>query len=372
MNIGIRCDSSTEMGIGHVMRCLTLADKLKHQGWNVFFISREKQGSLISYIKSRGYKVYVLPTISNSAKIFGLDIDSLYASWLGVSWQEDAEQTLAVLKKIILQEGNSVIDWLIVDHYGLDSKWESLMRKSVNKIMIIDDLANRTHDCDLLLDQNWYDNMSGRYAGFIPKNCIQLLGPSFALLREQFVDTRKYLQQKDGNINRIFVFFGGSDPTNETEKVLLALKKLNKRNLKIDIVVGEVNPNKEKIASLCTEITGANFYCQVENMAVIMVKADLALGAGGSTSWERCCLGLPTLVTILAENQSDLTRKLETYGAVKCVGEGRELTVNDYCEAIISLTPSKLNNMSKKAATLVDGNGCYRVAGYLIKERNED
>lgn len=308
----IRVDASVQLGTGHVMRCLTLADELRENGAKISFICRLLSGSLCDYIEQKGYLVYRL-----SNNIQSPDFKTPHtqdAQWPGISWQTDAEETKAVLEK----EGG--IDWLVIDHYALDARWETLLRPYVRKIMVIDDLADRPHDCDLLLDQNLYDNMITRYDGLVPNHCQKLLGPNYTLLRPEFRKMRRNLRRRDGTVRRILVFFGGSDPTNETVKALKAIQLVNYPDLFIDVVVGDTNLHRKEIEQLCSARSNINFYCQVDNMAELMYNADLAIGAGGTTTWERCFLGLPSITLIVAHNQADTTSAVAARGAAWNLG----------------------------------------------------
>lgn len=279
------------------MRCLTLADALKAADVKVSFICRELPGNLKDYIAQKGYQV--------SSLSFTEDITS----------EADAELTLAILKKI-----PGSISWLIADHYGIDAKWESILRNHVKKIMVIDDLANRHHECDLILDQNYYPDMEQRYSNLLPTSCQKLLGPGYALLRIEFIQARKKLSQKDGNVHRILISFGGSDITNETEKTLLALQMLARPNVHLDVVVGKANPHKHTIKRICSESPNVTFHHQISNIAELMLQADLAIGGGGTSTWERCFLGLPTLTMITADNQIETTEALAKVGVIWNLG----------------------------------------------------
>lgn len=311
MNIVIRADASIEIGTGHVMRCLTLAKQLKQIGAKITFICRNFDGNNISYIKSQGFNVYTLSEVKTQN----------HFKWVEENWLQDAEETRTIINKI-----GQDIDLLIVDHYSLDQKWEKALRASVKHIMLIDDLANRVHDCDIILDQNFYFNMYQRYEGLVSKSCIQLLGPSYALLREEFlsIDPRKI--RRNGKVKNVLVFFGGTDPTGETLKTVKAIQKFNYPLIHFDIVVGATNPRKYEIKKICEEIENVDYYCQVDNMAELMVKADLAIGAGGSTTWERCYLKLPTITIIIAENQLEISQSLASKGAIILLGKSNYVT----------------------------------------------
>ncbi len=348
MNIIIRTDASVSIGTGHIMRTLTLAKKLKAKGRQISFISREYQGNLIDYIKEQGFNVYHLPAIKNPFP------------------EIDAEQTIDILK----QQTNT-IDLIVIDHYAIDITWEKKIRPYVNKIMVIDDLANRKHDCDILLDQNLYQNMESRYETLVPKTCKLLLGPKYALLREEFIEARKHRRKRTGKVERILIFFGGSDPTNETEKALQAIKKLDRPDIKVDVIVGKANPNKEKIKQLTETMPHVNYYCQVNNMAELMNRADLAVGAGGSTTWERCYLGLPTITVVIAENQKEITETLEIKKVIVNLGIYTEVSIETVYQAIIKAINNQqlLKDMEKNSLRIMGkGTESNQVIQMMLEE----
>jgi UDP-2,4-diacetamido-2,4,6-trideoxy-beta-L-altropyranose hydrolase len=319
MKIVIRTDASRLIGTGHLMRCLTLADYLVEQGADVCFVCREGPGDMIEAAEDRGFRVHRLPAV------IGSDSDPAdpddYAAWLGVSQAEDAEQTSQALRS---EPG--AIDWLVTDHYGLDRTWQELFRPRVVRIMVIDDLANRHHDCDLLLDQNFYLDAETRYDNLVPTGCRKLLGPRYAVLRPEFLAARERLKPRDGRVSRVLVFYGGCDATGETLKTLEALSKLQPHNVTFDIVAGVSNSRHEDIARLCAQLQGVRCHTRIDNMAETMLKADLAMGGGGTTTWERCSLGLPTITVEVAENQRIMLEALASKGAVWHLGHHELVT----------------------------------------------
>ncbi|MBO8158623.1 UDP-2,4-diacetamido-2,4,6-trideoxy-beta-L-altropyranose hydrolase [Thermosyntropha sp.] len=348
-----RTDSAFIIGSGHLMRCLTLADELKQNGAEIKFISRDLPENLTEIAEKKGYKVYKLP-YKNKKEII---IDD-YSTWLGTDFREDAEETI----KILEQESP---DWIIIDHYAIDIKWEQIVRPYVKKIMVIDDLANRQHDCDLLLDQNLVENMENRYNKLVPAHCKKLLGPSYALLRPEFREARKKLKKRDGTVRRILIFFGGSDPTNETEKALRAVLMLNRPDITVDVVVGKANPHKEKIKKLCAIHSNVNYYCQVNNMAELMAEADLAIGAGGATTWERCYMGLPSVVIDIAENQKIVTDYLSKSGFIIYLGISEEVDIYRIHEEIAKIIENTDILLSIKRKYYELRVGSFRVSPYI-------
>jgi len=321
MRVVIRTDSSSRVGTGHLMRCLALADRLKKKGATVFFICRELPGNQIGLIVEKGYKVIILPF----DRRFRPDDSKrdIYLRWLGSTIDNDVRQTLKVLP-----EGKR-IDWLVVDHYALDESWEKRMRPYVGRIMVIDDLADRQHDCDLLLDQNLYPDQNTRYDNLVPDNCEKLLGVKYALFREEFLDLAGKLPEKNGRIKKLLVFFGGVDGTNETGKTVKALKQLNKPDLEVDIIIGAACPHQEDIRQATVDLPGVTLHGRVANMAEMLAGADLAIGAGGMTTWERCFMGLPSMVIILAENQEAMTETADERGVLWNLGWHHQVTSED-------------------------------------------
>jgi UDP-2,4-diacetamido-2,4,6-trideoxy-beta-L-altropyranose hydrolase len=281
-------------------------------------------------------------------------------------WRADAEAALSALPAL-----PDEVDWLVADHYRLDARWESALRPRARNLMVIDDLADRPHACDLLLDQNLYRDPELRYADRLSSQCRQLLGPDYALLRPEF---RRAREARDGEPRgaeagrkrRLFVFFGGSDPSDETSKALEALAQLGPGTLDADVVVGGSNPHREKVEKACRALEGVRFHCQVDNMAELMARADVAVGAGGTTTWERCCLGLPALVAVLADNQEELSETAHERGVAVNLGRGEKLRPEDYVRALRALTPERAKEMETRCRALVDGLGCARVAKTIM------
>lgn len=337
MKVFIRADASVQIGTGHVMRCLTLADKLRNKGAAVSFICRKLPGDLCRLINKKNFAVYKIPNRDLSS---GFDIDVDF----------DAEETCRILSR-----EQEVTDWLIVDHYSLGEKWERRQRPHVKKIMIIDDLADRSHDCDLLLDQNLNKDMQNRYNGLVPDYCIKFLGPRHAFLRSEFVVARQGLRQREGRVKRILVFFGGTDPANQTVKVLEAMRLTGFSEISVDVVVGKTNPYQGQVKEFCSAMANVNFYCQVQNMAQLMVNADLAIGAGGATVWERCYLGLPAIILVVAQNQAEVASAVAGAGAARNLGWSAGISVEELAEAIKWAidNPDEIKRMSKKALNLM-------------------
>lgn len=358
MKLLVRVDASLKIGTGHVMRCLTLAAALKNQGSEVAFICRIHEGNLLERIEQQGFQVYKLPQIiasSDSSKaVEANEKETLYGSgWLGSTQQQDAQQCQPILECIRP-------DWLIVDHYGIDQTWQALLKERYKKLMVIDDLADRKHLCDLLLDQT-YGRKAEDYEGLLPRSCKMLLGSQYALLRPEFAQWRKYSLKRRENpmLKKLLVTMGGSDPDNVTGQVLNALKTCDlPEEIEITVIVGAIAPHLDSVKAQAEVMPYKTLIkVDVNNMAEIMANSDLAIGAMGATTWERCCLGLVSIQVVIAENQKYAASKLSESQAVSIMD-----SVNELCLKI-----KKLNFylMSQKNACLCDGLGVSKVMGFL-------
>jgi len=361
MQVVFRTDASLQIGTGHVMRCLTLADALTAQGAQCHFISRAHPGHLLDLISQRGYEVTSLPAPCPdpasynevaSASDAALAPVPVNAAWLGTHWQTDAQQSgtvLATLKP----------NWLVVDHYALDQRWELAVQPYYSKLMVIDDLADRAHACDLLLDQN-LGRQADDYANLVPAHCKVLIGPHYALLRPEFAALRGYsLQRRQTThvIRRLLITMGGVDKDNATGQVLQALRSCSlPEDCRITVVMGvtapwlvEVRKQAQNMPLLTRVLVG------VSDMAQLMADSDLAIGAAGSTSWELCCLGVPNLLVCTAANQ----RTVITALASACA------TVKLDCAALHSLDCSTFR---AQYATLSENLKAYTAAAALVTD----
>lgn len=355
MKIAFRTDASLQMGSGHVMRCLTLAEALRAQGAQCHFISREHPGYLLEVIRQRGHTVTALPASQLSP---ATENDSVlqpaHAAWLGCDWQTDAAQTVAILAT--LQP-----DWLVVDHYALDQRWEEALAPHYRQLLVIDDLADRPHRCDLLLDQN-LGRQPQDYAGLVPAHCQVLTGPHYALLRPEFAALRPYsLQRRQAQpaLRQLLITMGGVDQPNATGQVLQALKTCAlPQEGRITVVMGLTAPWLQNVRELAVQMPWpTEVVVNVNDMAQRMADSDLAIGAAGSTSWERCCLGLPTLLVVLAANQQSGALALEAAQAARLIGSVNDI-VTQLPLAVAELIESeRQSRMSLAASAVTDGLG---------------
>jgi UDP-2,4-diacetamido-2,4,6-trideoxy-beta-L-altropyranose hydrolase len=356
MNIAIRVDSSFQIGTGHVMRCLNLAVCLRKSNVNVIFVCRDHLGHICLAIESRDFEVRLLQKkmLSADNKIGTLE----HSSWLGVSQLDDASEFESLLLDIN-------IDLIIVDHYGINYLWERKVRALCNKLMVIDDLADRLHVCDLLVDQNWFPpNAVSRYDGLVDDATKLCLGPEFCLLAEDYSALQK--TSVDGS-KKIFIFFGGNAPPDLYVAVYKALSNiLIEQDIFIDMVFQLDCPERDFLWAQQNDrfrVLDGQL-----SLASLMANCTIAIGSGGVTTWERMVSRLPSAVITVADNQKLISKNLSENGFITLLGHWGEISAQSLKEKLLVFLDddSKLDKMVRKAARLVDGNGTSRVVSNII------
>ncbi|WP_303674381.1 UDP-2,4-diacetamido-2,4,6-trideoxy-beta-L-altropyranose hydrolase [Vampirovibrio chlorellavorus] len=343
MKVLFRADASVATGTGHVVRCLTLAQRLAQAGMAITFACRHLPGDMNRWIAEQGFAL--------------------------LTWEDN--DPAASPPRLLQYLRQTRPDWVVVDHYQLDAAWEGSLRDGVGKILVIDDLADRPHHCDVLLDQNYFTRPQDRYQGLIPPTAQCLLGPRFALLRPEFSATRAELlasgRRQQAALKRIQVCFGGSDPTGETLNVLEALSGLSLPGCIVDVIVGASNPAREDIEARCQNQPGWHFHCQTPHMARLMAEADLAIGAGGTTTWERLCLGLPAIVIAVADNQRQISQEVADAGAQLYLGTTGTISPEQIAQTVLTFArnPALLKSYTDNGLRLVDGGGTHRILEIL-------
>lgn len=342
MRVLVRVDASAQIGTGHVMRCLALASELKNRRHEVIFLCRELKGNLIATIEASGFKVIKLQ--KPSGEIIKGSIP--HSHWLEVSQQVDLQESLDVA-------GASVWDWIVTDHYGLDELWQKGWQA---KVLAIDDLADRRLHADILLDQNDLDQETTRYQDFIDQNCRRLIGPEYALLRDEFKNLRPKVKIRT-ELKSILVFLGGVDLGNTTVQILKVLQPLS---YNVKAIIGHLNPHYDDISRMFK----SRFHIQkgTQNMAQDLLECDVAIGAGGVSTWERFCMGCPSIVVTIAANQEDVANSLQSLGYHIYLGRDSAFSSEALLNALKKLEkPENLAQYSDMGQKLVDGRGCERV-----------
>lgn len=359
MKVTFRTDASIQIGTGHVMRCLTLADALVAKGAQCTFICREHPGNLIEYIRSKSHVVHSLPMGSEA------DTDLSHSAWLGATQAQDAQACAHLLAQ--LQP-----DWLVVDHYALDARWERTQAKDCGQVMVIDDLADRPHACQILLDQTFGRNADD-YRPLVPGDCTLLCGSHYALLRPEFAALRPYSLQRRAQpqLKQLLITMGGVDKDNATAQVLVALRTCPlPADCEITVVMGATAPWLVDVQQQALTMPWpTTVRVGVNDMAQLMADSDLAIGAAGATSWERCCLGLPTIMIVLAENQRSIAQGLSNVGAAILLG-GKRLQSLSALTAL-TLETDKLIKVGQSAAEVTDGLGASQVLSFLLNKTKD-
>ena len=359
MNVVFRADASLAIGSGHVMRCLTLAGALAGRGHRCHFLCREDEGHLGQVIGERGHGLTLLGGASGA---YGPEEDAPpHGHWLTAYWAEDARASAECLAEI-------GADLLVVDHYALDRRWAKVVRGSVQRIAVIDDLADRRHDCDLLLDQN-LGRRAADYGALVPEGCRLLMGPEFALIGPAFGAVRgeSLERRSSSSLRRIMVSMGGVDADDATGQVLEAIAGAPPPHLEhVSVIMGRHAPHLDRVRARATALPfDVEVAVGVSDMARRMADADLGIGGAGVTAWERCAVGLPSIAVVLAGNQRRGAQALGNAGAALVI---------DGTEHISAELPGQLARMdesserlcvSAAAAGLVDGRGLVRVAKAL-------
>ena len=301
MRLAIRVDASPNIGAGHAMRCITLAKALR-QAFKANNIQLE-----VTAVSTQGANM--LEAAFKSADI-------------SITYVPQIESNVDHIKAEI---------W-VVDHYKLDAKFESELIDDGAMVVVIDDLANRKHNCHLLIDVNLSEHSEQRYTSLVPKGCSQLIGPKYALLREEFYQARqKNFTRKP---KHVLVCFGGSDPTNTTFTALQALAKVKELSLTADVVIGAGNIYEQAVIKQARLIDGVTIHINSGNMAELMCKASLMISAGGSMHWERCACDLPGVVITIADNQREATEYLALLGGCDYLGHVSSVSSDDIATSL--------------------------------------
>lgn len=344
---------------------LTLAHRLKRNRHEVIFICRQLKGNLIDLVKNT-FTVVELPEPCYSSQ---LSNHCVHAAWLEIDYKEEISQTKKAISELLIKRKKLILDWLIVDHYAIEQQFHTSLNMMSHYILQVDDLADRRHNVDVLLDQNYYQQGRLRYDNYISPSTLCLCGPQFALLREAFELKREQLPSYDSRLlgRKVVVFFGGIDIDNETQKALKGLLMVDSDD-HIDIIIGMNNPHKAKIEAMCKiNAERTSLYIQVNNMEDFFSSAYLYVGAVGATTWERCVLALPGIVCSVASNQVYLARDLHQINGHEYLGCNTQLQPEDYKQAYqhFLMNPALLRKQSDVCTRLVEGDGCNQVVRQL-------
>ncbi len=337
LSVVFRVEADAVIGGGHLMRCLTLANECRSRGWRTTFAVSALPERFWRLVVDAGHGIVVLP---EDRAVPG----SAGAAAIAGDQEDDAGATEGLL-------ADESADWIVVDHYGLDEPWERRVRRAARRLLVIDDLG-RNHECDLLLDQNYHADSASRYGAHERAGRRSLLGPAYALLRPGFyVDVPQ--DPRGGVLRRILVSFGASDPTGETAKSIEALLSFPRGQFEADVLADPSRLSATVVSQLRSQ-TDVRLRAWVDDPAPLMRAADLAIGAGGATAWERCACGLPALVITVAENQRPSMAALAEQGSIVLLGEAASVTARQISRVLHDFLadPHRLRAMSERALQL--------------------
>lgn len=351
MTFAFRVDSSTRIGTGHLIRCLTLAETLRSRGANATFLCRPLDGAATSRVEASGFDVRYL----------GNNQTGEYSSE-----REDAIETLKLIAEYSLTR-------VVVDHYDLSLEWETIVSRQVENLTVIEDLTNRQHRCDLLINQNLLSTQAQDYSASLTGVVQTLVGPRYALLQPDYAEIRTLRYNKISDVKRIVVFMGGSDPENSTDFVLRSLTSMNLNTIEVDVVIGPINPHRSTILQKFQSHRSIKFHVDLPNIATLLASTDMAIGAGGIANWERMCLGVPSVVIDIAENQREICVELAYAGLIEYAGSAHSISATSFENSVAKLILDRVlrSQYSLRSQTTVDGLGARRVAETLLPGKPE-
>lgn len=371
----IRVDGSNDIGLGHVMRCLTLADALGEQGIKSVFICRHLPASIKDKIITKGHEVIIF---SNENTPLPDDTQGIYGAWLSTTLEHDIKQTISAISKTIKKYSKPA--YVLIDHYALDANWEKSIKKAFGaKIIVLDDLSNRRHDCDYLIDTTFGKTIKD-YQGLVPENCKLMIGSEFALLRPDFAQLRnKTLKAHDkdyaneADVQNLLISVGGVDKDNVTMMMLKIINQLDKTpKFLTHVLIGVTYPYLAELKTLIRTLPfKVKLHQDITSIAELFALADICIGAAGSSSWERCCLGLPTINIVIADNQKTIAQKLSQKKAILNAGRYEEITtqefINNYLEPALKNSNIRYE-LSMNSRDLCDGHGATRVLAEMSEK----
>lgn len=336
MLIAFRADASSTIGLGHVRRCLSLAQALRRTGANVIVAARESDVDVAALCAADGFELLSLPVTG--------------------SIQADADAFCHALAE-------SIPDWTVVDHYGLDATWHTAVRARLGcRIAAIDDLANRCLDVDALIDHNLVPlpGHRARYAPVLAREpAVWLCGPRFALLGPHYVGASTAVLADE--VASIGIFLGGTDPSALTPVVIDACRSVAHFEGPIEVASTSANPGLEELRAIAARDPALTLSIDLPDLAAFHARHGLQVGAGGGATWERCCVGVPTLTLCVADNQLAVIPALRDLGVLATVEHNDSASIGAAVGALIA-SPAKRRSLSIAGRHLVDGRGAQRVA----------
>lgn len=368
LHIAVRVDASAAMGTGHLRRCLALTQALQEQGAQVTLIVRALDGVAQQVLQSFPVPVLWLPPAPAGLPVPATADLPPHHAWAGIAWQQDAQQTSDALR-------GAPTDWLVVDHYAFDSRWHDAVRQGLGcRLLVVDDVADRQLSADILLDHNWAADHSEKYQGRLPRHPVWLVGPRYALLSAAYRAAPRYRFRPE--VRSLGIFMGGTDPGGISARVLDCVRNDVGFTGAVEVVSTSASPHLEKLRKACATSPGTTLTLDEPDLAAFFARHDLQIGAGGGATWERCCIGIPTIALVIADNQAASITGLHQMGALlaaclplapTAARESETRTLSCAVRELLQYADVR-QQMGESALALVDGRGAQRVALRLTRD----
>lgn len=360
--VAIRADGAPWLGLGHLARCVALAEEIQRAKGQVVIYTRPWRAEVVAWVKAQGVSVVTLPALSDPRP------KERACDWLGVSERDDVAAMVSAVKAT-----QGPVDWVVADHYGLGATWDMGWQSREVRVLALDDLASRRREVDLLVDVNRSPEPNV-YAGLVPDSAQVLLGPRYALLRQAVVKARQHPKDVTAD-RRLVVMMGGADADNVTQAVLKAWEALKRDEAwLVDVLVGAANPHTDQLEATWKAHPRIRLWTPQEQtpdaLAQVMRRGWLCVGAAGGSSWERAALGLPTLMVTTADNQRPVAHLCQTAGVARWLNPvGEDLTASLFEQALRWAwdSPESLSAMAGAGTQLVDGMGVCRVVAAMMR-----
>ncbi|MCI5065998.1 UDP-2,4-diacetamido-2,4,6-trideoxy-beta-L-altropyranose hydrolase [bacterium] len=339
MKVIIRADASTEIGAGHVMRCLALSQALRRSSHTVHFVTKTEDSSFLSRIHSEVTSVTLLDS--------------------GLDPVRDAQQSLEEVEK-------HSASWFVTDGYHFDTEYQRLIKSSGVRLLSIDDINEFHFLSDIILNQNWNAEVACVYSH--EPDAHLLLGSVYALLRSEYQNLDHYERRITREASRVFVTLGGSDPKNCTYKVLTALHALQNSSLQVRVLLGAAFSHHDSIQKLQESFSGSlEILPWVDSLRPLIEWCDVAISSAGSTCWELAAMQTPMIIGGFAENQRIIVEELHEKGAAESLGWFESVSEDTIANTVHDLLSNheRRHRLSKLCANICDGQGAQRVVAEM-------
>lgn len=355
-----RCDASVAIGTGHVRRCLSLALALQALGAQCLFVLRDHGLDAAAPLRAHGLPALLLPPPSPGASE---PQAPAHAAWLGTPQAVDAADTLAALRSA----GWLAADWLVVDHYALDARWHRAVQPVLGgRLAAIDDLGDRPLAVDVLIDHNHAARHADKYAGRLPEAARLLGGPRYALLAPAYAQAPRHMPGP--LVHSIGIFMGGVDAPGLALQALAACNDIGFHG-EVEVASTSACPHLPALRAAVAARPHTRLSLDQPDLARFFAAHDLQIGAGGGATWERCCLGAPTIALVTADNQREVLQPLQGLGVLAVAslqgGPGQPQALTEALRQLLADAELR-RSLADNATRWVDGRGAQRVAAALL------